>query len=58
MEDSIFVGLEVHKATTSVPVAEGLLGGEIRNLGIIANRADQVAKRDGNARYAPVWTRR
>ena len=44
MKDSIFVGLDVHKATISVAVAEGLRGGEVRNLGIIANRADQITK--------------
>ncbi len=44
MNDSIFVGLDVHKATISVAVAEGMRGGEVRNLGIIPNRADQVAK--------------
>lgn len=44
MNDSIFVGLDVHKATISVAVAEALRGGEVRNLGIIPNRADQIAK--------------
>lgn len=44
MNDSIFVGLDVHKATISVAVAEGMRGGEVRNLGIIPNRADQIAK--------------
>ncbi|MGC0320962.1 transposase [Bradyrhizobium sp. USDA 326] len=44
MNDSIFVGLDVHKTTISVAVAEGMRGGEVRNLGIIPNRADQIAK--------------
>lgn len=44
MNDSIFVGLDVHKATISVAVAEAMRGGEVRNLGIIPNRADQIAK--------------
>ncbi len=44
MNDSIFVELDVHKATISVAVAEGIRGGEVRNLGIIPNRADQVVK--------------
>ncbi|MCP3460332.1 hypothetical protein [Bradyrhizobium sp. CCGUVB23] len=33
MNDSIFVGLDVHKATISVAVAEAMRGGEVRNLG-------------------------
>ncbi|WP_445220506.1 hypothetical protein ACKWRH_10825 [Bradyrhizobium sp. Pa8] len=44
MNDSIFVGLDVHKPTISVAVAEGMRGGDVRNLGIIANRADQIAE--------------
>lgn len=44
MNDSIFVGLDVHKATISVAVAEAMRGGEVHNLGIIPNRADQIAK--------------
>ncbi|WP_247276451.1 MULTISPECIES: hypothetical protein [unclassified Bradyrhizobium] len=35
MNDSIFEGLDVRKATISVAVAEGMHGGEVRNLGII-----------------------
>ncbi len=45
MNDSIFVGLDVRKTTISVAVAEGMRGGEVRNLGIIPNRADQIDKR-------------
>lgn len=33
MNDSIFVGLDVHKATISVAVTDGMRGGEVRNLG-------------------------
>ncbi|MBR0884693.1 IS110 family transposase, partial [Bradyrhizobium liaoningense] len=44
MNGSIFVGLDVHKATISVAVAEAMRGGEVRNLGIIPNRADQIDK--------------
>ena len=44
MNDTIFVGLDVHKATISVALAEGRRGGEVRQLGIFANRADQIGK--------------
>ncbi|WP_375779133.1 hypothetical protein ACE103_09060 [Bradyrhizobium sp. ma5] len=44
MNDSIFMGLDVHKATISLAVAEGMRGGEVRKLGIIPNRADQIDK--------------
>jgi transposase len=44
MNDTIFVGLDVHKATISVAIAGGARGGEIRFLGDIANRADHVGK--------------
>ena len=43
-DDSNFVGLDVHKATISVAVAEGMRGGGVRQLRIIPNRADQIAK--------------
>ncbi|QAU43268.1 hypothetical protein XH83_39035 (plasmid) [Bradyrhizobium sp. CCBAU 53351] len=35
MNHSIFVGLDVHKATISVAMAQGVRGEEVRNLGII-----------------------
>jgi len=44
MNDIIFVGLDVHKATVAVAVAEGTRGGEVRQLGAISNRADHIAK--------------
>ena len=44
MNSTIFVGLDVHKATVSVAVAEGLRGGEVRHLGTFPKRADQIAK--------------
>ena len=44
MNDIIFVGLDVHKATVAIAVAEGARGGEVRQLGAIPNRADHIAK--------------
>ncbi len=44
MQDSIFIGLDVHKATISVAVAKGERGGEVRHWGTIPHRADQVRK--------------
>ncbi|CAL4868137.1 IS110 family transposase ISPye17 [Asticcacaulis sp. MM231] len=44
MNDIIFVGLDVHKATVAVAVAEGMRGGEVRQLGNLPNRADQISK--------------
>ena len=32
MNDIIFVGLDVHKATVTIAVAEGTRGGEVRQL--------------------------
>ncbi len=44
MQDTMFVGLDVHKASISVAVAASERGGEVRSLGSVPNRADQIAK--------------
>ena len=44
MQDSIFVGLDVHKATISVALAGEGRGGEVRHWGTIPHRADQIRK--------------
>lgn len=42
--NTLFVGLDVHKATLVAAVAEGRRGGEIRQIGTIPHRADQISK--------------
>ena len=44
MQDTIFVGMNVHKATISIAVADGARGGEVRHFGNVPNRADHVSK--------------
>lgn len=44
MDDTIFVGMDVHKATIALAVAERGRGGEVRQVGIFANRWDVVGK--------------
>ncbi len=44
MQDSMFIGLDVHKAAISVAVAQGERGGEVRHWGTIPNRPDQIRK--------------
>ncbi|TQE99178.1 MAG: IS110 family transposase [Spiribacter salinus] len=44
MQDSTFIGLDVHKATISVAVARGERGGEVRHWGTVSHRPDHVRK--------------
>src|SRR6476620_9606055 len=44
MDDIIFVGLDVHKATVCIAVAEGGRGGDVRQLGVFENRPEILSK--------------
>jgi transposase len=44
MDDIIFVGLDVHKATVCIAIAEGGRGGEVRQLGVFENRPEILSK--------------
>ena len=44
LQNIMFIGLDVHKATISVALAQGDRGGEVRHWGTIPNRADHVRK--------------
>ena len=44
MNSITYVGLDVHKATVSVAVAEGYRGGEVRQLGVFENRPEVLSK--------------
>ena len=44
MNDITYVGLDVHKATVSVAIAESGRGGEVREVGVFENRPDVLRK--------------
>ena len=44
MQDSMFIGPDVHKATISVAVAQEKRGGEVRHWGSIPHRPDHIRK--------------
>jgi transposase len=44
MQHSMFIGLDVHKATISVAVAQGERGGEVRHWGTVPHRPDHIRK--------------
>lgn len=44
MQNSTFIGLDVHKATISVAVARDERGGEVRHWGTLPHRSDHVRK--------------
>ena len=44
MNDITYVGLDVHKATVCVAIAESGRGGEIREVGVFENRPDVLRK--------------
>lgn len=44
MQNNMFIGLDVHKATISVAVAQGERGGEVRHWGTVPHRPDHVRK--------------
>ena len=44
MDDITYVGLDVHKATVCVALAENGRGGEVRQIGVFENRSEILVK--------------
>ena len=44
MDNITFVGLDVHKATVCIAIAQGSRGGEVRQLGVFENRPEILSK--------------
>ena len=44
MDDITYVGLDVHKATVCVALAESGRGGEVRQIGVFENRSEILVK--------------
>jgi len=44
MDDITYVGLDVHKATVCIALAESGRGGEVRQIGVFANRSEILVK--------------
>ena len=44
MDEITFVGLDVHKATVCVAIAEGGRGGEVRQIGVFENRPEVLSR--------------
>jgi hypothetical protein len=49
MDTITYVGLDVHKATVAVAVAEGGRGGGVRQLGVFENRSEDSDEAGGAA---------